>query len=69
MSSNDSRAALAMCLDVLLRSVPGYYAAAGVEQCTDEEHDAAIASAAAVCYGPSRDTWPPLVRQAAEGGF
>lgn len=59
--------ALRACLDVLLRMIPGYCRAAGVEQCTDAQHDEAIHRAVIAVHGPDAGTWPPLLVQAVAG--
>jgi hypothetical protein len=56
------RAVLEQCLDVLLRMCPVYCEAAQAEQCTEAEHDAAIAAALTIFHGPNRAYWPPVAR-------
>lgn len=50
--------ALARCLDVMLRMIPGYCARAGVQQVTDIEHNDAIHRAAITLHGPESRSWP-----------
>ena len=63
------RAALALCVQAMLRMIPDYCGEQHAEPCTDEEHDAAIAAAATALYGPDRARWPAGVRAAAEGRY
>lgn len=60
------RAVLEQCLDVLLRMCPDYCMDAQVEQCSEPEHDAAIAAALTVFHGPNRAYWPPVARAVLE---
>jgi len=61
------RAVLEQCLDVLLRMCPVYCETAQADQCTEAEHDAAIAAALTVFHGPNRKYWPPVARAMLEG--
>lgn len=59
------RGALGLCLSALIRMIPGACAQHDLEQCTVEEHDAAIAAAAAALYGNDPNLWAPVLRAAA----
>lgn len=61
------RKVLEQCLDALLRMCPEYCLQAQAEQCTEAEHDAAIAAALAVFHGPNRAYWPPVARAILDG--
>lgn len=63
------RKALEQCLSVLLRMIPDALAEHGLEHATDVEHDEAIKAGAIALYGEDRTTWPPGLRQAAEGEY
>lgn len=63
------RGALGQCLSVMLRMIPQACEKHGLEQCTDAEHDQAIAAAATALYGKDRAKWAPVLRDAAEGKF
>jgi hypothetical protein len=52
--------ALEKCLSVLLRMIPEALTEHGLEQCTDEEHNAAIEVGAIALYGEDRATWPAV---------
>jgi|GEM_PF-5901130 len=62
--------ALRMCVDVLLRMIPDYLAEHPAQsQCSDTEHDAALACAAQVLYGPDQARWPLGLRKAVTGQY
>ncbi|MFT3819862.1 MAG: hypothetical protein QM750_19990 [Rubrivivax sp.] len=61
--------ALRMCLDAMLRMIPGYCDDTGAEQCTDEDQDKAVEQAAIVIYGSDIRRWPAAVLKAAVGEY
>ena len=61
--------ALEQCLSVLLRMIPEALTEHSLEQCTDDEHNAAIEAGAIALYGDDRTAWPAGLRKAAEGEY
>jgi hypothetical protein len=59
-------AALARCLDTLVREIPEVTQACGLEPVTDDEADAAIDAAARVLHGEDVDQWPDHLRAAVD---
>ncbi len=56
--------ALAVCLDLLVRMDPRAVATHHLQECTDEQFDAAVAAAAGSLWGTDEAAWPAAVKTA-----
>lgn len=63
------RLALSGCLGVMLRMIPDLCVTQRWEQCTNEQHDAAITAAAEALYGSDRAAWPKPVLDLLNGRY
>ena len=63
------RGAIGGMLSAMVRMIPEACHEHGLQQTMDREHDQAMVDAATALYGVDRSTWPPVLRQIAEGKY